>query len=295
MIKLNFKPQKGKAFDKLPKKTLDIFEDSLYLASIKFDGNQIFIAKQGKTVRWFTSDWKEFNLPIIGEHISKLDGDFVLVGEFNYEKVGKLGDRTIAQGKLTTERVNFKKGLRCSLNENLVFIKVFDIIEFDKRGIIEHKTFMVRLEKMTKIKPELPIQVTVPRYTMVRGKDALDIAKKVAKDGWEGIMLMEPEEYYHVGKRVNHAIKIKNRPTADLECIDVEPGEGKYEGMIGSLVLKDKCGRVVKVGSGLDDNQRGWHEDNFIGKIVEIEYEQIMDTYVQPTFIRIREDKTKGE
>lgn len=295
MIKLNFKPQKGKAIDKLPKKTMEVFDDTEYLVSIKYDGNQIFIAKYKDTVRWFTSDWKEFNLPLLGSEIATIDGDFVLVGEFNYNAKGKLGDRTTAQGKLTTERVNFNKGLPCSLNESLVSIKVFDILEFDNRGIIENKLFSTRLNAMTKINRLLPVQINVAYQVSLSGKQAIEYAKEVVNEGWEGVMLMKPDEYYHMGKRVNHAIKIKYRPTADLLCIDIEPGEGKYEGMIGSLVLSDKDGRVVKVGSGLDDIQRGWHEDNFIDKVIEIEYEQIMDTYIQPTFVCIREDKIESD
>ena len=108
-------------------------------------------------------------------------------------------------------------------------------------------------------------------------------------------MLIEPHVKYHVGKRVNHSIKLKYRPTADLLCIDVEQGEGKYTGMIGSLVLQDMTGRVVKVGSGLSDFDRTMLSGHFINSIIEIEYEQIMDTYIQPTFIRVRDDKTKEE
>ena len=45
--------------------------------------------------------------------------------------------------------------------------------------------------------------------------------------------------------------------------------------MIGSLVLKDSKGRIVKVGSGLDDNDRSKKQPDFIGKVIEVEYEQI--------------------
>ena len=44
--------------------------------------------------------------------------------------------------------------------------------------------------------------------------------------------------------------------------------------------------------SGLCDFSRGRDSSVFVGSVVEIEYEQILDTYIQPTFICIREDKT---
>ena len=65
--------------------------------------------------------------------------------------------------------------------------------------------------------------------------------------------------------------------------------------MIGALVLEDSQGRRVSVGSGLTDGDRNEHYNAFEGKVVEIEYEQIIDTYIQPTFIRVRYDKTKEE
>jgi len=106
---------------------------------------------------------------------------------------------------------------------------------------------------------------------------------------------MDPEEIYHFEKRVNHAIKIKQRPTTDLLCIDTELGEGKYADCIGALILTDSKGRIVKVGSGLSDSDRRTHEDYFIGKIIEINYEQIMETYQQPTFVQVREDKSQED
>lgn len=126
--------------------------------------------------------------------------------------------------------------------------------------------------------------------TKLLGYDAIQMAKNHVKDGWEGLMCVEPSSHYTYGKRGNHIVKLKYRKTADLLCIGIEAGEGKYLGMIGSLVLKDSIGRTVKVGSGLDDIDRD-KRVMYIGKIIEIEYEQILDTYIQPTFVRIRYDK----
>ena len=133
--------------------------------------------------------------------------------------------------------------------------------------------------------------VEVIEQELVTGKIAREKVKDLVAQGWEGAMLIEPSSLYEVAKRVNHAIKLKGRKTADLMCIGIEPGEGKYEGFIGSLVLEDSKGRRVSVGSGLNDQDRDKNREYFIGKVIEIGYEQIMDTYIQPTFICIREDK----
>ena len=282
---INFKPQKGKAFDKLPLKTLKTFPEQEYLVSTKYDGNQIFIVKEGNSVRWFTSDWKEFNLPVMGAKLNEITYDFTMVAEINYGGLGKLGERTVVQGKLTTERVNFNKGLSCSLDEDKVSIKVFDFLT---QTPLKYK---FRLNCARGLKPKLPVQVHIVNTVSMLGKDIDVYAKALVKLGWEGVMASEPDEVYCYGKRVNHAIKIKYRPTADLRCIDTELGEGKYANAIGALVLQDSKDRLVKVGSGLSDEQRFLYKDNFIGKVIEIEYEQLMDTYQQPVFKYIREEK----
>ena len=63
---------------------------------------------------------------------------------------------------------------------------------------------------------------------------------------------------------------------ADLLCIGTTEGEGKYSKEIGALILRDKKGREVAVGSGLSDYDRSLDPLNFIGKVIEIGYEQII-------------------
>ena len=125
---------------------------------------------------------------------------------------------------------------------------------------------------------------------------------KAVGRGFEGVMAIQPNwkwSHHKTSRRVNFC-KYKKRPTVDLLCVAVLSGTGKYEGMIGSLRLQDSKGRIVDVGSGMsdDDRLRGTY---FVGKVVEVFYEQIVDTYIQPTFgseyegVLIREDKTAEE
>jgi DNA ligase-1 len=113
--------------------------------------------------------------------------------------------------------------------------------------------------------------------------------------GYEGAMLKHFKQEYKQGKLTNDIIKIKPRKTADLLCIGIKEGEGKYEEMIGSLVLVDSEHRVVYVGSGLSDELREMGPEEFVGLVIEIEYEQLLDTYIQPVFKEIRYDKNEEE
>ena len=45
------------------------------------------------------------------------------------------------------------------------------------------------------------------------------------------------------------------------------------------------------LGSGLGDTDRNKPESHFVGKTIEIEYEQILETYILPVYKFIREDK----
>lgn len=283
------KPQKGKDFVNLPTKIVNTFDNTKYLMSIKYDGNQIFIVKQGKSIRFYTSDWKEFYISLVAKELLQVDHDFILVGEFMHNCKGKLGDRRNS-AILTTYRTNFAKYIPNGVTEDKTNIKVFDLLllEGDKllKGIPAESRLVAARGLLSQVN-----YVGVVEQELVTGKVAKKKAKDLVAQGWEGAMLIEPASLYEVAKRVNHAIKLKGRKTADLMCISIELGEGKYDSLIGSLVLEDADGRRVSVGSGLSDSDRAKSFDYFIGKVIEINYEQILDTYIQPTFNRIREDK----
>lgn len=291
---IGFKPQKGKAFDKLPAKSLNTFENDKYLLSTKYDGNQVFIVKHQNEVRFFTSDWKEFYISTVASLLESVQGSFVVVGEYLHGCDGKLGDRT-KSAKLTTYRTNFAKGMDNYLSDEAkTKIKVFDFLEIFSESVLVDVPYSERLEK-ARAKLNVYSSIDVIDTMLVTGKQAVALAKSLVHDGWEGAMIVDPDSHYQIGKRVNYSIKLKYRKTADLLCVGVEEGEGKYTNMIGALILKDSEGRTVSVGSGLTDRDRQASVSRFVGKIIEIEYEQLMETYIQPTFICVRESKHESD
>jgi ATP-dependent DNA ligase len=289
---MNFKPQKGKDYEDLPQKALNTFDDDLWVVSTKYDGNQIFITKRGGIVSMYTSSWKEFYIEVVAEEVKRLEGDFIVIGEFMQGCEGKLGDR-IHSAVLTTYRTNFSKNCGNTLAlETKANIKVFDFLFYSTYAPIPLITpsYADRLQKAIYWLEDCKY-LSVIDHCILNGKEAKNYTKQLVKQGWEGTMCVAPASAYEVGKRVNHSVKLKYRKTADLLCIGIVPGEGKYEGQIGALLLKDSKDRLVSVGSGLNDYQRSLPSGEFLGKVIEIEYEQIIDTYIQPTFVCIREDK----
>lgn len=95
---------------------------------------------------------------------------------------------------------------------------------------------------------------------------------KADKDGWEGIMLNKDTKWKN--KRNNGILKIKTFKYADIRCIDVVEGDGKYKGILG-LIKCDYKGHELGVGSGFTDEQRNYywnHPNEIIGKIVQIKF-----------------------
>ena len=274
---------KGKDLAKVPESKL---LNSGWIASIKYDGNYVQVHKHQNDIKFYTSGNKEFYHELAAQELisSYPNINFILECEFIGESEGKLGDRTKA-AKLTSYRTNFEKSrANIGLNTSLDCFKVFDTIIINTR-------FEDRLNWLVlNLKPSDFFNLVDFEITNDLESSILK-AKEVARQGYEGLYLKHKNHRYIPGKRVNDAIKLKQRPTADLICIDVLEGTGKYTGMIGSLILIDSLGRRVNVGSGLDDLNRSRSKDYFKNKVIEIEYEQILDTYIQPTFVRVRNDK----
>ena len=126
-------------------------------------------------------------------------------------------------------------------------------------------------------------------------EEVLRYARDVTRLGYEGIVVKAYDMKWRDSKsRQWDFCKYKPRPTADLICIKEVGGTGKYKGFIGSLLLQDSRGLQVNVGSGLTDiDRQAW--GFYKNRVVEIEYEQVIDTYIQPVFLHVREDKTIDE
>lgn len=296
--------QKGKMYKDLTATDISLIPSKVYVKSKKYDGHRIFITKVRREIRTFTSDWKEFSFPTcsgaksILEQLKENKIDFILESEFNFGCEGKLGDR----GKsaiLTTFRTNFNKGLNYidDTFEHKCNIKLFDLLTIKDGQLCTQIAYIDRLNLLANL--SLPSFMEVIKYELVRGYAIPELTKQVVKDGWEGCMFVDKDSYYQLGKNSNKRtsciIKNKARPTVDLLCIGTEEGIGKYTGLIGAVVLKDSLGRIVSVGSGLTDDQRNMPSEYFKGKVIEISYEQIQATYLQPVFITVREDKSQRE
>ncbi|WVM87805.1 hypothetical protein UMZ34_15190 [Halopseudomonas pachastrellae] len=79
--------------------------------------------------------------------------------------------------------------------------------------------------------------------------------EQVVAAGGEGLMLHHQAARYQDGR---NAALIKFKPYDDAEAVVVgyTAGRGKYQGLVGALVVEDEQGRRFRLGSGLSDAER---------------------------------------
>jgi DNA ligase-1 len=91
------------------------------------------------------------------------------------------------------------------------------------------------------------------------------------EEGYEGSIVKKHDAPYYDGRNYDW-MKIKNVDTHDCPVIGFYEGEGKYERLLGGIII-DYYGVPVRVGSGFNDTERSviWNDqDYYLGKIAEI-------------------------
>ena len=264
------------------------------IAQYKYDGFSFTCIVRGANPVFYTSGGHKF---LIEESIFDNMEDGVYLGEMLGKGVeGKHGDRDSC-GIQTTFRTRTAKGL-----PNKGGQADFRIFEY-----LTHEEFLAGKAKATyedrwlyMFHMNLDLEFDIAEVTadgmVCENQDELDtFYSEAIAHGWEGIMIRQPDHKWHNdGKRYVGLVKRKKRHTADLLCIDWEEGNGKYQGMIGALQLMSKDGTKVWVAPRTDaDKQKD--PAYYLDKIVEIVYESFSDTYVQPIFVTVREDKAHDD
>lgn len=98
------------------------------------------------------------------------------------------------------------------------------------------------------------------------------IVNKIWARGGEGVMLNTVSGLYEI-KRSKDLLKVKHTEEYTLKVTNLLEGTGKFEGMLGALVV-DYNGNSLGVGSGFTDQQRRdiWDRpEAYIGRNVEID------------------------
>ena len=155
--------------------------------------------------------------------------------------------------------------------------------------------YLLNTEPLVKYLVHVPV--------LYQGTDKDEIAKWsdwATQQGHEGIMLNTADGFYET-KRNSGLLKVKKFHNADVLCLSVFEGTGKYAGTLGGITI-DYNGNKVSVGSGFTDEERDYYwnnQDEIIGKIIDVQFfeETTNDkndgiSLRFPTIKSVRTDKT---
>lgn len=125
----------------------------------------------------------------------------------------------------------------------------------------------------------------------VKDKAALKLKlAKVVREGGEGLMLHRADALWQTGRS---DVLLKLKPQQDAEAIVVahKTGQGKYQGMLGALVVMTPQGRRFRLGTGFSDAQR--RNPPAVGSTVTYRYRGFTSTGLPKfaSFLRIRESE----
>lgn len=100
----------------------------------------------------------------------------------------------------------------------------------------------------------------------------------LSKPNGEGIILKDPEAPYAYGSRIATLMKIKCEETLDLLVVGTAPGQGKYVGMVGHLIVESSNGVRNNVSGMSDAERQAWTDDpsQIIGQVVEVKAMKIL-------------------
>jgi DNA ligase-1 len=111
--------------------------------------------------------------------------------------------------------------------------------------------------------------------------------------GGEGLMLHHRDARYRPG-RSDLLVKYKRHDDAEARVVAHLPGQGKYTGMTGSLLVESPDGRRFRLGSGLSDAERA--DPPPIGAWVTYRHDGVTSKGLPrfARFIRVRHGWTPG-
>ncbi|MFD1008318.1 DNA ligase [Oceanisphaera ostreae] len=116
-----------------------------------------------------------------------------------------------------------------------------------------------------------------------------ELLKQVDNDGGEGLMLRHRQSFYQAGRHQD-LLKLKQFQDAEAQVVAHLPGLGKYQGMLGALLVETPDGRRFKLGTGFSDQQR--EQPPPIGSTVTYRYQGETSQQLPrfASFMRIRND-----
>lgn len=275
---------------------------------LKSDGTRINIVVKDNTVSYFGRSGKEF--------------DFLGIPDFEFIELAKVinspsgivfdGEALVLainnHGILKRETGNgiISRALKGSMTieeASSVVFDVWDLIPYDDFISAKHsELYQTRYNALdTALSSTKLNKIRLIETSIVRSfSEAQIIYEKYLAAGYEGAVLKNFNTVWE-HKRSKDQVKLKAENECEVLVVGINPGNGKYEGLIGSLSCTTADGVLVDV-SGFDDEFRKLTAAEIVGKIITVRYNTVTEdskTKVKslflPRFVELRHDKTEPD
>ena len=174
-------------------------------------------------------------------------------------------------GELWLARDSFEKTLSCVLKQTIVdncwqklHFMIFDLPN-------NPTTFNKRIVAMQQI-----IQQTNNNHLKMISQQQLTdlpslyvLLKEVTSSKGEGLMLHKGNAFYQAG-RSSDLLKVKERHDDEAMVLEHLLGNGKYQGMLGAIKVKNSEGVIFNIGTGFSDLER--KNPPPIGSVITYQY-----------------------
>jgi len=218
-----------------------------------WDGKHL-ISRGGKIIhapKWFTKDYPSF--PIDGELWSKR-GDFDFISSTVRDKIP-----------------DDKKWRKITHN-------IFEVP--NAKGNL--------FQRLSKVKPyENNIIKIIPQIPVKNRANMQKFLKEIEAKGGEGVVVRDPSAAY-IAKRTSKALKVKSFFDTECKVIGYKTGQGKFKGMLGSLICKLDNNTTFNIGSGFSVKQR--KNPPKIGSTITFKYKEFTKSGKPrfPVFLRVK-------
>ncbi len=102
--------------------------------------------------------------------------------------------------------------------------------------------------------PESPIRII--KQSLITDQQQLPaFLEAVVADKGEGVVVRNPNTEYQTG-RLSSALKVKKYFDTECTVLEILPGKGKYQNMMGSVLCQTQEGKQLKIGSGFKGKDR---------------------------------------
>lgn len=203
----------------------------------------------------------------------------VFMGELLIKQNGKILPRKTGNGI-------FNSCIQGTAEEKITkqaIVKLWDVVsykDFQKGECkIPYHSRLHKVKQFLNLDLERKLFSLVPTKKVFSEDEAKKCYQQIRKKGGEGIIVKKKEALWKDGTSPDQ-IKMKNADEAELRIISWAYGkkDTKYENLLGSLQCETDDGKVKVSISGFTDDQREWNWDDYVGKIVSIEYESLIES-----------------